>query len=113
MVIFMLRMLGSFFFELCDLVLDAQKEVNVVIPVEQAFLFIRIDFEAFRFTGGDKGDALLLQVHGELGIRLRFNGFEEGSQEFFAETCTGSRPLLRALFLKISAKKLETTTLNP
>jgi hypothetical protein len=49
----------------------------------------------------------MISVFGSFSIEANI-AFRKSS-----ETCTGNKALFSALFLKMSAKKLDTTTLNP
>jgi hypothetical protein len=90
----------------------AYQVINIVISIDQAAFFIRADLKIFAALQGVYGNRLVFQINGYGCFGIFFNGFKYLARKP-SDTCTGSNPLFRALLLKISAKKLETTTLKP
>ena len=90
----------------------AHQIVDIIVSLQQTLFFVGRNFEKFLLSCGCQGDGLPFQIDtdgGRRADRTTWNSFARND----SLTCTGSNPLFRALLRKISAKKLEMTTLKP
>ena len=60
-----------------------QQIINIIIPVQQAFLLVWVDFEMFFPAGGEDDYFLVGQVNFQLGFRISFNSSDGIRQKVF------------------------------
>lgn len=106
------RGLFSGLFEPSDLVGDAAQVIHVVVAVLQAAFLVGVDLEPLAAARGFGGQRLpvgstVKRAAGSSAMAAKIAARKSSL------TVIGSRPLLRALLRKMSAKKLDTTTRKP
>lgn len=91
---------------------DAQQVIDIVVTVEQALLFIAVNFESRSLPRRANRKGLFVEIDLELRSRIGLDRRKDSREERLVDRM-GNNPLFSALFRKISAKKLDTTTLKP
>jgi hypothetical protein len=110
-----IQMGEGFIFKLSNFFLHTQQVIYIVITFDQTGFLIRADLKFFfnSFLSCPRKLISCLSRSTEMGVAGSLSTVSKISFRKSSDTVTGSRKLLRALFLKMSAKKLLTTTSKP